>query len=173
MNCSDARFYRDSDFEYYKYEVEQGKSLWMVASKVDNCIFSGGVGPCLAILVKGADANEELHLGLMHYEADRPKALSKFLKPLSALQDCRVVVIGGHESPIEDPDSGSEEDREEILEAFKEIKQVKPVVVFNPTRSVMDDKDVGDRYLDVKVDIQGRFYARDFTKGPRPGWHLV
>lgn len=124
----------------------------------------------MAILAKGIDAKGELRIGLMHFESDNPKEMNSFLEPLKQLTDRRVVVIGGHKHAPDDLLFGSEPDRDEILEAFKQVELPEPEVFFNPTGSTMDTEPTGDRYIDVSIDTKGRFFVKDHTKDPGAGW---
>lgn len=151
-------------------EVEQGESCLTLASKVKEVV-SNGVGPCLAVMVRGYNSQKELGIGLFHYEAGRPKKLKSFLNLIKESYSTRVeaLVVGGYRSSEDDPDSGSEGDLKEIKTKFKNCDLPPPKEIFNPTDACIDEE-VGDHYVDVRIDSRGNFYM---LKPTAENWQKV
>ncbi len=145
--------------------VEQGAYHLASAEKVES-LFSNGIATCLGLMVSGYNQKGQLGIGLCHYSSGENKMLATFLNTFKAHygSHIRSILVGGYSSPEEDPDSGSEEDVEDVQACFRKCNFPLPQVIFNPTGREMDDEDVGNDYLNMQVDRFGNFWVQNCAK---------
>jgi hypothetical protein len=60
---------------------------------------------------------------------------------------------------------------EDVCYAFKTANLPISKILFNPTRTSMD-QEVGDNYVDVRIDNAGNFYMKDASKAD-PKWQKI